>query len=41
MQKSDIFTGWLDPEYRKCYTEIFNGNWEVKKKKKTKERSFV
>ncbi|GAA5810531.1 hypothetical protein MFLAVUS_003954 [Mucor flavus] len=19
---------WLDPEYRKCYTEIFNGNWE-------------
>lgn len=19
---------WQDPEYRKCYTEIFNGNWE-------------
>lgn len=19
----------MDPEYRKCYTEIFNGNWEV------------
>jgi hypothetical protein len=20
---------WLDPEYRKCYTDILNGNWEV------------
>ncbi|KAI9470044.1 MAG: DUF1479 domain-containing protein [Benjaminiella poitrasii] len=19
---------WQDPEYRKCYTDIFNGNWE-------------
>lgn len=22
--------GWMDPEYRKCYTDIFNGDWEVR-----------
>jgi hypothetical protein len=33
--------GWQDPEYRKCYTDIFKGNWEVKKKKKKKKKSFV
>ncbi|CEP09221.1 hypothetical protein [Parasitella parasitica] len=24
---------WRDPEYRKCYTDIFNGNWEVNREK--------
>lgn len=24
-----ICLGWQDPEYRKCYTDIFNGDWEV------------
>jgi hypothetical protein len=28
-----MFLGWQDPEYRKCYTDIFNGEWEVIDKK--------
>lgn len=23
-----IYLGWEDPEYRKCFTKILEGNWE-------------
>jgi hypothetical protein len=32
---------WQDPTYRKCYTDIFNGNWEVRINTVYKDNLFI